>query len=608
MNERVQNRAEARYNRRQRAAGPTAGDRGDTMIQIAHDVNLALADVLAVASGAPATLAPGTAALLDERRRQVVTRIAATAEPAYGFNRGFGHNVDVRVPEDRLAALQLDLIRSHACGVGEAAPVEVVRAAMVLRAASLARGHSGVRSVVVQQLLGFLNHGITPVVPLYGSVGASGDLAPLAHVALALVGEGRVLVDGRAEPVPAAEALAAAGLAPLSLEPKEGLALINGSQFAAAFGVLACGHLETLLKTACLATAITAQVWLGTDTAYAADLHALRPHPGARTVARWLWDLMQGSPMRQAHAEHEVDWEVQDPYSLRCAAQILGTCHDLIACAGRTFEIEAASVTDNPLLLLDDDGTYTRIVSGGHFHGMPVAVALHQLMQALAIMASLSQVRSARYVDEDRNKGLGADLIWPGLSASERATASGMMIPEYISAALVNTIWSACAPSHLWSLPTDAGQEDHVSMSAPLAVRLWQTLPRLAEVLAIELAYGSQAAAIRARSTHMPSKRELTAEQTQQTAATRDAYVAALEHALSDVPVAVDVDVWQLYPWPEAARRLSPACERALAVVRDVFHVVTQDRPVAADIAALAERVVSGAVVAEAEAVVALKE
>ena len=351
---------------------------------------------------------------------------------------------------------------------------EVVRAAMLLRAASLARGHSGVRSVVVRQIVDVLNRDIVPVVPCYGSVGASGDLAPLAHMALPLIGEGEVVVGGGQSPVPAADALTEAGLSPLILEMKEGLALINGSQLATAFGLLAADRLETLLQTACIATAITAQVWLGTDAAFADDLHALRPHPGAREIARRLRELMADSPMRLAHVPHEVDWEVQDPYSLRCAAQILGTCHDLVADARRTLEIEAASVTDNPLLLPDADGAYTRVVSGGHFHGMPVAVALFHLTEALAIMASLSQVRSARYVDEARNKGLGADLIWPGLDPAERATSSGMMIPEYVSAALLNTIWAATAPSHLLSLPTDAGQEDHVSMGTPLAVRLWQ--------------------------------------------------------------------------------------------------------------------------------------
>jgi histidine ammonia-lyase len=578
------------------------------MIRIAHDVALTTEDVVAVARGAAVEFDAATAALLDARRAEIVDHVRRTGEPAYGFNRGFGQNVDVRVPEDRLEALQVNLIRSHACGVGGPAPVDIVRAAVLLRAASLARGHSGVRSVVVQRLVDLLNHGITPVVPMHGSVGASGDLAPLAHIALALIGEGAVSVRDEAGELPATDAMHAAGIAPLALQMKEGLALINGSQFATALGMLGYDMVCTLLKTACIATAVTAQVWLGTDAPFSAELHLLRPHPGSRIVARWLWDLLQGSPLRQAHAAHELDWEVQDPYSLRCAAQILGTCHELLEEARHTFEVEANSVTDNPLLLAGADGTYTRIMSGGHFHGMPIAIRLHGIAQAAAIMATLSQARTSRYVDPERNKGLGADLIWPGLSSDERATASGMMIAEYTSAALLNTVWASATPSHLLSLVTSAGQEDHVSMSAGLGVRLWQTLPRVAEILAIELAYGSQGAAIRARSGLMPSKRQLTDEQRRDTESARLAYEEAVRRSLGDEAFDVDVEVTQRYRWPEDARRLSPVCERVVNAIRETVPLVEHDRPLSGELSALADRVSSGEMVALAEEVVPLAD
>ena len=582
------------------------------MVRITHDrqVRYTLDDVLAVAAGAPVELDAETVAFLDERRAEIVAFVTREQRPAYGFNRGFGHNVDVPVPRHKLGELQTNLIRSHAAGVGPAAPREVVRATMFLRATSLACGHSGVRALVVETLVALLNAQITPVVPCFGSVGASGDLAPLSHVALALIGEGRVFVGDADDPVAAGDALAMAGIVPLQLEMKEGLALNNGVQFSTALGILSWARLRRLLRTSAVATALTAQVVLGADTPFDESLHALRPHPGALTVARWIRDLMADSPIRKAHQPYDVDGEVQEPYNVRCAAQILGTCQDLLQQARATFETEANSVTDNPILLPDPDngGAYTRIVSGGHFHGMPVAVQLYHLIEAAGILARLSNMRCVRYVDEARNKGLGSDLKWPGLAEDDAAVSSAMMIPEYVSAALTNAIWGAAMPSHLFSLSTDAGQEDHVSMSAGLAVRVWETLPRLAEVVAIELAYAAQAAAIRREMDHFPSKKSLTEEQEAAVESARRGYEQAINETLGGPEFGVGFSIQLRYRWEPKDRLLSPVCEAVLAQVREHFPIVTQDRCLSDDLAALARAVERGEIERAATDVVALDE
>lgn len=483
-------------------------------IVLTHSSRPSLFDVVEVARGtAKVRLATATVRLLQERRDQVERFVSESGTSHYGFNSGFGHNRKLSVTMDRAAELQCNLIRSHASGVGEPLPKEVVRAAMFLRAASLARGHSGVRPVVVQRLLDLLDADLVPIVPRFGSVGASGDLAPLSHIALAMMGEGQIWVNGSAWP--AGEALQKAGIEPLDLKMKEGLALNNGVQVSTAIGFLALDRMRSLVRHAVLATALSAQVLLGADTPFRRGLQLLRPHPGAVQVAAWLHQLMQSSPIREEHRLRERDAEIQDPYSVRCAPQILGSCVDLLDDALRTLEIEAGSVTDNPCLLpLTEEnarftefgsiprdrrkefvGQFVDIVSGGHFHGMPIAIRLYGLIQAAGIVARLSNLRVQRYVDEARNKGLGPDLTWPDKVSS--GTHSGMMVAEYVSASLTNWVWGSCMPTHLFSISTDAGQEDHVSMSAGLAVRLLETLPRLTEVVAVELAFASQARAIR---------------------------------------------------------------------------------------------------------------
>ena len=570
-------------------------------VQLRHDRTLTLPEISAVGRGtARISLAPETVALLAQRRAEVVQAVLAQEEPAYGFNRGFGHNVNLRVAgrPELLEELQLNLIRSHSLGVGEPAEPEVVRVAMVLRAQSLARGYSAVRPVVVETLLAALNADLVPVVPSHGSVSASGDLAPLSHMALALLGEGEVYLRGAR--VPAATALAEAGIAPLHLEMKEGLALNNGAQYLTALGLVAAERAMELLRTATIAASLSTQVMLGSSAPFREDLQALRPHPGALTVARWLRDLLHDSPIQRVHEDKRLDGEVQDPYNLRCAPQILGTCHDLIADAQRTFAIEAGSVTDNPLILRDGEGRHTDVVSGGHFHGMPVAVKVYNLVQAAAIMASLSSARCARYVDEQRNKGLGSGLVWPGLSPHERPTCSGLMIAEYTAASLTNFIWGQTTPSHLFNISTDAGQEDHVSMGAPMALRLFAILPRLAEVLALELAFAAQAAAIRKELDHFPSRAELPHHAKE----LQDRLVEELRQAVSAEEgraVEVELSIRKLYPWRAEERLLSPAGEAVLARIAQVLPPVERDRTLAGEVAALAELVLRGEITAAAQ-------
>ena len=583
-----------------------------------HEMTYTLEDVARVAAGEVAELAKDTKAMLDDRRRAIEQFVAETEAPSYGFNRGFGHNVDQAVPLDRCPELQENLIRSHSAGVGEFAPKEVVRAAMFIRAISLARGHSGVRPVVVETLLAMLNRDVTPCVPVFGSVGASGDLVPLSHIALTMLeGEGGLAFFG-GDVLPAEDAMRAAGIPRIRLASKEGLALNNGVTFSTAYGVLSCLRVETLLKTAAVATAMSLQVLLGSDTPFRADLHALRPHPGAVKMAQWISRLIHGSPIVEAHRPYDIDGEVQDPYSLRCSAQVLGACHELVSAARTALQVEVNSVTDNPLLLPVPQGDPRKgawvgqvvdIVSGGHFHGMPVAVHLYGLLQAMAIMASLSNTRCARFVDGRRNRGLNEDLKWRDEwqedGVQRDAVSSGMMVPEYVSAALTNAILGAAMPSHLFSMPTDAGQEDHVSMCATLAARLWDTLPRLAELLAIELAFATQAAAIRRRADHIPSKVNLTQDELSRLSHLKDRLTeearrllnSRYERPLHDVLCEFTVR----HPIAPEERLLSPACEAVRKEVEAIFPTVTRDRVLSFELRELATWVSGGGALRAAE-------
>jgi histidine ammonia-lyase len=332
--------------------------------------------------------------------------------------------------------------------------------------------------------------------------------------------------------------------------------------------------MDLLLKSACIATAMSAQVMLGADTPFRADLHNLRPHAGAQRIAKRIFNLMKNSPIREAHRPYDIDGEVQDPYSLRCAAQILGACEELLTRAMNTLTTEANSVTDNPVILPKNIGgkeRYIDIVSGGHFHGMPVAIDIYGLLQAAGILSTLINVRCQRYVDENRNKGLGADLKWPGLSDSadwqkKQSVWSGMMIPEYVSASLTNYIWGACMPTHLMSIPTDAGQEDHVSMAANLGLRTLDILPRLGNILALEFAFIAQAAAIRKQMDYIPSR---------------------IAHKTGGYDI-------RRYQWDKKDRYLNAVGEEILEKIYSIFPPVIEDRYMSEQIEDLSNHIISG--------------
>lgn len=569
------------------------------MIQIGHNKLLSILDSVAVALGEKVTVTKETFKLLTKRRKEITEFVKSQSDPAYGFNRGFGHNVDRAVSEEHLLELQVNLIRSHASGVGASAPKEVVRAAMLLRANSLCQGHSGVRPEVVKQIISFLNLDITPVVPVFGSVGASGDLAPLAHIALCLIGEGEVFYKNKK--VKTLSALKKCKLKPLELQMKEGLALTNGVQFSTALGILSYDKTLMLLKTASLATALTAQVMLASDDPFIPELHALRPHQGAKVVADWIFKLMKDSPIRESHRNYDSDGEVQDPYNIRCAPQVLGACWDLIEDARKSIEIEINSATDNPLILKNSKtGKFTRIISGGHFHGMPIATRLYGIMEAMCILARLSNMRCVRFVDEQRNKGLGSDLIWPKFNPETLATSSGMMIAEYTSAALTNFIWGASMPNHLFSLSTDAGQEDHVSMSSTLALKVWETIPRVAEVLAIELAFCAQAAAIRKELSGFPSKSKFSFEDDQKTKQDIEALSRKIEsRSKSSFKASLNIKFTKNTTLKE--RRLSPISEKILAKISRRFPVVKKDKSLSPFLVSLAKYVEKGELILEAQ-------
>jgi histidine ammonia-lyase len=360
--------------------------------------------------------------------------------------------------------------------------------------------------------------------------------------------------------------------------------------------------MQLYLKTACIQTAMTAQVMLSTETPFRKDLHALRPHPGAVKTAGWIFDLMRHSPLREAHREYSIDGEIQDPYSIRCAAQILGSCAELIDECQQTLLREVNSVTDNPLVLpvpedcIDNSlkkykNQFVDIVSGGHFHGMPVAVRIYNLVQAMGIMAGLTNQRCARFVDDNRNKGLGRDLKWPGLSDELKAISSAMMMPEYSSAALANAIWGEAMPSHLFNISTNTGQEDHVSMGTGMAVRIMKALPKLSYILAIEMAYISQAAAIRKLLNHIPSKVPVSP-------AIRKRF-ERIEMNLETLtnPFSLDIQVREKYAVPVSQRSLNPVGEKILGEVSAIFPVVREDRVMSDQLQSLADLIAGGKIV-----------
>jgi histidine ammonia-lyase len=424
------------------------------------------------------------AALTDDARakmraaREVVERAAhGTSEHTYGVNTGFGRFVSKSIPEELTEELQLRLLRSHACGVGAPYPDEIVRAAMLLRANALAKGCSGARIETVELLVECLNRGVLPYVPSRGSVGASGDLAPLAHLALPLVGEGEAWAEGAR--VPGGEALAAAGLEPVRLEAKEGLSLINGTQFMAAFGALGVMRARRLAKAADIACALSVEALQGSRESFIPQIHALRPLRGQQDSAANVLRLLEGSAINESHRWCD---QVQDAYSLRCAAQVHGASRDLLDYVESTVAVELNAATDNPLVLVDEGV----LVSNGNFHGQPIAFALDALAMAVAELASISERRVERLVNPSLSGGLPAFLTADG------GLNSGFMLPQYVAAALVSENKVLAHPASVDSIPTSAGQEDHVSMGNASGLKAWQVLANAEWALAIELLAGAQ--------------------------------------------------------------------------------------------------------------------
>jgi histidine ammonia-lyase len=439
--------------------------------------SLSIEDVERVAMGVATAQLAAVAVEQIAASRALIDRAVAAGTPTYGVNTGFGRFVDVAISQEDTGRLQLNLLRSHACGVGEPFPTEVVRAAMLLRANALATGASGVRRETVELLLAMLNAGVHPVVPSRGSLGASGDLAPLAHLALPLVGEGVAEIGG--EVLAGGEALLLAGLAPVALGAKEGLALINGTQFMAGIGALVLARASRLVRIADIAAAQSVEAVRGSRTPFSPEIQALRPHPGQIDSAANLYALLGESEINESHR-----WcgRVQDAYSLRCSPQVHGACRDAIAYARSVVSIELNAATDNPLVFADRD----EVLSNGNFHGEPVAIALDTLKIALAELAGISERRIERMVNPTMSEGL------PPFLTEEGGLNSGFMIPHYVAASLVAENKVLCHPASVDSIPTSAGQEDHVSMGATAAVHAWQVCANVERVLAVELLCGAQ--------------------------------------------------------------------------------------------------------------------
>jgi histidine ammonia-lyase len=441
--------------------------------------DLGVADVWAVAvDGRPAALAEGARERMEAARGLVERAAHGLREHTYGVNTGFGRFVSRSIPPELSEELQLRLLRSHACGVGDPYPREVVRAAMLLRANTLAKGYSGARVETVELLLECLNRGLLPHVPARGSVGASGDLAPLAHLALPLVGEGEAWVDGRR--LPGREALAAIGLEPLRLQAKEGLSLVNGTQFMAAMGALALVRARRLAKAADLACALSLEALQGSRTSFFPEVHAARPLPGQQASAANVLRLLERSAINEAHRWCD---RVQDAYSLRCAPQVHGAARDLLDYVDSVISVEVNAATDNPLVLVEQEA----LVSNGNFHGQPVAFALDALAMAVSELANISERRLERLVNPSLSDGL------PAFLTSDGGLNSGFMIPQYVAASLVSENKSLCHPASVDSIPTSAGQEDHVAMGNASGLKAWQVLANVERALAIELLAGAQA-------------------------------------------------------------------------------------------------------------------
>jgi histidine ammonia-lyase len=438
--------------------------------------DLTLDDVWAAAVGGASAKLAESARQRMRSARELVDSVRG--EHTYGVNTGFGRFVSTHIPEEMTEELQLRLLRSHACGVGDPYSDEVIRAAMLLRANTIAKGFSGAHIETVELLLECLNRGVVPVVPARGSVGASGDLAPLAHLALPLVGEGEAVVEGRR--LGGQEALERVGLAPIRLASKEGLSLVNGTQFMAAMAALGTVRARRLAATADLALAQSLEALQGSRTSFAAAVHRARPLKGQQDAAANVWRLLEGSAIIESHRWCD---KVQDAYALRCAPQVHGACRDLLDYVQSTVVVELNAATDNPLVLVEEN----EIVSAGNFHGQPLAFALDALAMGVAELASISERRVERLVNPTLSEGLPPFLV------EEGGLNSGFMILQYVAAALVSENKVLAHPASVDSIPTSAGQEDHVSMGNAAGLKALQVLDNAERALAIELLAGTQA-------------------------------------------------------------------------------------------------------------------
>src|SRR5438874_7336543 len=434
---------------------------------------LSLAQVFAVARGKERVALAAAARVRVEQSRRVVENIVADSRTVYGVNTGFGKLSDVHIEPTQLRELQLNLVRSHSCGLGPPLSESEARALLLLRANVLAQGYSGCRPALVETLIAMLEGDVTPVIPEKGSVGASGDLAPLAHRALTIIGEGEAFYRG--ERVASADALQRSGIEPLELEAKEGIALLNGTQAMAAVGALALHRAERIARLADVAGAMTLEALRGTPAAFDERIHAARPHRGQMEVAAHLRELLRESEIRQSHL-HD-DPRVQDAYSLRCMPQVHGAVRGALAHAREIIEIETGSATDNPLVFADTGD----VISGGNFHGAPLALAFDYAAMALTDLAGIAERRIDRLVNPDLNQGL------PAFLAAHPGVGSGFMIAHVAAVSLLSESKVLAHPASIDNVPTDGGKEDHVSMGMTAAIKL-RSIVELAEMTtAIEL-------------------------------------------------------------------------------------------------------------------------
>lgn len=444
--------------------------------------SLTLEQSQAVANGTEVALSAG-ARLRVEASRRVVESIIERGEIIYGINTGFGSLSDILIPPGELRDLQVNLVRSHSCGIGEPLSEAVVRAMMVQRANVLAKGCSGCRPVVIETLISMLNAGVHPVVPSRGSVGASGDLAPLAHLALVTIGEGEAIFHG--ERLAGHDALARAGIEPLRLEAKEGLALLNGTQAMTAVGGLALLAADRLADAADVAGAMSLEALKGTPVAFDERIQSARPHPGQSLSAMRLRSMIEGSEIRESHRDHSVDPRVQDAYAIRCMPQVHGAVRDALTHTRRILEVEINSATDNPLIFVGQEPGTGEVLSGGNFHGEPVALALDYAAIAVADLGTISERRVERLVNAELS-GL------PAFLTPNPGTNSGLMVAQIVAVSLIAENNVLAHPASVTNLPTSANKEDHVSMGMTSALKFAHIVKNVEVILAIELMCAAQ--------------------------------------------------------------------------------------------------------------------